>query len=266
MKKLIMICTIVGLMVLANSVSYALPSDNFDDNLRDTSLWSLYEEDPSNVWLDETNQRLEMRSTTIPAHATALYFANGWGLSTADDFSFKTDFHNSFTSSTHAWAQVMLGLAKGSDPTTVRENNARIEAAWETGKIPPEIFNYGWSVEGAESNNEIPRGSDDGTLYLSYDASVDELYLSHTGYWKTSAWYTIAGVLQGTWGGGAVSPCLGGEVDWGAAIDSGDAYLDNFVVDSGTVVSVSVIPAPGAILLGSIGLGLIGWMRRRRTL
>jgi hypothetical protein len=59
-----------------------------------------------------------------------------------------------------------------------------------------------------------------------------------------------------------------GRIYFNSVNDTAGADIDNLAFSpiSPSPIPPSPIPAPGAIVLGGIGVGLIGWLRRRRTL
>jgi hypothetical protein len=50
------------------------------------------------------------------------------------------------------------------------------------------------------------------------------------------------------------------------AVNLDQATSDNCNLYEERITCVDTVPAPGAILLGSLGVGLVGWLRRRRSL
>lgn len=48
-----------------------------------------------------------------------------------------------------------------------------------------------------------------------------------------------------------------------AVINFNQVYAQRFAIDN---LAISTIPAPGALLLGSLGAGFVSWLRRRKTL
>ena len=163
---------------------------------------------------------------TIPAGSqdiTAVYASNGWSLDTEEDFALEVDFHYSSISSSDGW--VGITIENGDSYVSISAGSDSNES----------YFYYEALVDGNTVVEQEPRGSDDGTLYISYDAGLNSLYLSSVGYGSANAyvWQTISNPLQGQWASEPADVVISGGSD-GVALSSGQAYLDNFIVVKGT--------------------------------
>lgn len=217
---------LVGICGVANA---DLRSDNFNDNTQGT-MWKLLEEDSDDIWLEETNKRLEARATSEAYREIAAYLSNDWGFVTAENFQVKIGFYYDRVS--WDWGEVGIGIGFGDNVENFRKDYISIGAGCDE-NYP--VFYY----EVVTDSNVIESGwtarvSNRGVLYVSYDARGDNLYLSTTGYGSANAWKTISGVVRGQWNRTLIGV---GIIGYSSYVDlgSGQAYLDNFIIDSGTL-------------------------------
>ena len=97
-------------------------------------------------------------------------------------------------------------------------------------------------------------GNADSIVVTAWDSSLNELDKLEAGTGN------LADVGPVTLSGNGISIYA---LTWYDPVNGGPVAYD---VAELMDVSLSVIPAPGAILLGSIGVGFVGWLRRRKTL
>jgi len=232
---------VVMVLVFIGQVFAEMPADNFNDNLM-ADIWELYADDAAHCWITEANQRLEVHATD-GADDEAEYVSNGWALDVGTDFRLKVDFHYSRIGWEDASVFIWLShMATGSPQYVFLSAGCEDNQPYyyyET-VIDGSIVNEAWET----------RHADRGTFYLSYDSSVDELYLSFSGYGSANAWKTARNLLQDQWGNSLVSVGIGGE-SYGAQLSSGQAYLDNFAIESGNILG----PDTGLIYVDEKAVG-----------
>jgi hypothetical protein len=153
----------------------------------------------------------------------AEYTANGWGLDVTEDFAVKVDFQYSDVSVEEGWAGI-----------TIADSNSYVSIS--AGSDSNEsYFYYEAIVDGNTIIEQELRDVNDGTLYISYDAALNELYLSHVGYGSADAyvWQSTEDPLQAQWTSASVDIAIGGASSVYLGLD--DAYLDSFQVDDASL-------------------------------
>ena len=145
----------------------------------------------------------------------ASYTSNGWNFDIAEDFAVKVDYHYSDISMAEGW----IGMNVGDDA-----NYVSISAGSDGNQT---YFYYEAAVDGEVVFERQTRTSSNGTLYISYDATTKDFYLSHTGFGSENAYvWTAPNPTEGQWAQ-PVNVSIGGGSS-GAAVSPGEAYTDNF--------------------------------------
>ncbi|MEN6575265.1 MAG: hypothetical protein ABFD90_02895 [Phycisphaerales bacterium] len=209
------------------TASTAVVQDNFDDN-KMASLWKVFGSSAT-IKATEANKRLEFITTADANEAVVGYISNKWWIDPNQDFQMKSTLCFDAIGTSSGW--VMLGFTPDSDTPVDRHIMFGIGRS-KTFK------NYWW-----EGKNDlvtymdfVGRTVNSVTLYISYDAWNDILYLGDTGYGEENAWQIMENFTSSYWGHVPFYVFLGVTTE-NLAISSGGAYIDNFALEKGKIGS-----------------------------
>ena len=233
-----------------------LPTDNFNDNARGPE-WSLVQDDAA-LALSETNARLEvLASNPVSPNTDALYLSNGlsgFRLSTAADFSLAIDYSfASFTSSIDGGALgVVFGVGRDLDGT----DSAAIGIGYtDIGPAVLSALTVAHRTDDAQTVQPLAVAPPTaGTFLVTYDNAGDDLTLALEG--STSS-FTLADTVRTVWGADDLLVSFGARGN-GFTVTSGQAFLDDFEVRTGTVV-----PEPGTLGMLLLPAAVLRRGRRR---
>ncbi|MEM9754071.1 MAG: hypothetical protein AAF916_11900 [Planctomycetota bacterium] len=245
-------------------------TDDFTDGVP-ASAWTVLQDDPATLSLNEQGGRLDVLASNPPNNAIdALYLSNGvdgFRVGTTQDFELTLRYSLSGFDDNAAVVGDALGLTFGVGRDLDGQDSAAIGYGVGRQALGPFVATStalaaGVRINDVQSESILAIGSPDGgTFRITYDAAGDDLSLGLAG----GSAFLLEDTVRGVWGAEALFVSFGargGGFSWGL----GDAWLDDFAVVNGDVRPLNPASAlagdfnaSGAVEQSDLDLALTNW-------